>query len=206
MKDMFVAGSDTTFTLLEWTMTELLRHPKVMKKLQDEVRGVTKGKSMVAEDDLEKMKYLKAVIKELLRLHPPLPLLIFREPSQDVKLNGCEIAAKTQVIINAWAIQRDQNYWDEPDKFLPERFLTSSVDFKGQDFQMIPFGAGRRGCPGIPFALVNIELKIANLLYSFDWKLANGPEDVTFEVPESPGITVNRRDPLMAIATPVSSS
>lgn len=199
--DMFVAGSDTTYTLLEWAMTELLRHPQVMKKLQDEVRGIVRDKTMVSEDDLDKMMYLKAMIKEVLRLHPPLPLLLFRYPTQDVKINGYDIPARTQIIINAWAIQRDPDYWEKPDKFCPERFLNSSVDFKGQDFHLIPFGAGRRGCPGIPFAVVNAELVLANLVYSFDWKSANGEEDETADVPEHPGIVLNRRDPLMVIAT-----
>ncbi|CAO2840551.1 unnamed protein product [Amaranthus hypochondriacus] len=200
--DMFAAGSDTTYTLLEWTMTELMRHPRVMKELQDEVREISSEKQMVSEDDLEKMKYMKAVIKEVLRLHPPLPLLLFREPSQDAKINGYDIAAKTTVIINAWAIQRDPTYWEQPEEFRPERFLNSTVDFKGLDFHLIPFGAGRRGCPGIPFALFSAELALANLLHLFDWKLPNGAEDETSEVPENPGITINRRDPLMVVASP----
>ncbi|CAO2840550.1 unnamed protein product [Amaranthus hypochondriacus] len=204
--DMFAAGSDTNFTLLEWTMTELMRHPHVMKELQDEVRGITSKKQMVSEDDLEKMKYLKAVITEVLRLHPPLPLLLFREPSQDAKINGYDIAANTQVIINAWTIQRDPTYWEQPEDFHPKRFLNSTVDFKGLNFHLIPFGAGRRGCPGIHFALFNAELALANLVYSFDWKLPNGAEDYAADVPENPGVTINRRDPLMVIATPHSCS
>lgn len=199
--DMFAAGTDTTYTLLEWTMTELMRHPQIMKKLQNEVRGIIREKSKVSEDDLEMMTYLKAVIREVLRIHPPLPLLLFRENSEDVKIAGYDIAARTQVIINAWAIQRDPTYWEEPDEFRPERFLNSSVESKWQDFHMIPFGAGRRGCPGVPFALVNAELVLANLVYSFDWKLPEGAEDETSNVPENPGVTINRRDPLMVIAT-----
>ncbi|XP_021863507.2 cytochrome P450 736A117-like [Spinacia oleracea] len=199
--DMFVAGSDTTYTVLEWAMTELLRHPQVMKQLQDEVRGVVREKTIVSEDDLETMKYLKAVIKEVLRLHPPLPLLLFRQTSQNVKINGYDIAARTHVIINAWAIQRDPVYWENPEEFRPERFLNCSVDFKGQDFQLIPFGAGRRGCPGITFFSVNAELVLANLVHLFDWKSANEAEDETSDVPENPGIVINRRDPLLVIAT-----
>lgn len=199
--DMFAAGTDTTYTLLEWTMTELMRHPQIMKKLQNEVRGIIREKSKVSEDDMEMMTYLKAVIREVLRIHPPLPLLLFRENSEDVKIAGYDIAARTQVIINAWAIQRDPTYWEEPDEFRPERFLNSSVESKWQDFHMIPFGAGRRGCPGVPFALVNAELVLANLVYSFDWKLPEGAEDETSNVPENPGVTINRRDPLMVIAT-----
>ncbi|KAK9726663.1 hypothetical protein RND81_05G229000 [Saponaria officinalis] len=199
--DMFAAGTDTTFTLLEWAMTELLGHPEVMKTLQDEVRKVVKQKAMVDEDDLEKLEYLKAVLKETLRLHPPLPLLLFRQTSKDVKLQGYDIAAKTQVIINAWAIQRDPNYYEHPDEFLPDRFLNSSVDSRVpvMDFSWIPFGGGRRGCPGIPFAIANAELALANLVYTFDWALPGGTECDVSNVAERPGITINRRDPLMAI-------
>ncbi|KAL9228376.1 hypothetical protein vseg_003965 [Gypsophila vaccaria] len=199
--DMFAAGTDTTFTLLEWAMTELLGAPEVMKKLQDEVRQVVKQKPMVDEDDLEKLQYLRAVLKETLRLHPPLPLLLFRQASKDVKLKGYDIAAKTQVIINAWAIQRDPAYWENPEQFLPERFLNSAVELRVPvtDFSWIPFGGGRRGCPGISFALATSELTLANLVYTFDWALPGGTECDVSKVAERPGITINRRDPLMVI-------
>ncbi|XP_074294665.1 cytochrome P450 736A117-like [Silene latifolia] len=200
--DMFVAGTDTTYTLLEWTMTELLGHPRVMKQLQDEVREAVTPKPMVDEDDLQKLNYLKAVIKETLRLHPPLPILLIRESSKDVKIHGYDIAAKTQVLINAWAVQRDPSYWEDPDMFKPERFLKSSVDVKGTtvDFNLIPFGGGRRGCPGISFAFASAELTLANLVYNFDWKLPDGAECNPSNVPEHPGLIVNRRDPLIAFA------
>nr|QNN89155.1 cytochrome P450 [Achyranthes bidentata] len=200
--DMLAGGTDTTYTLLEWAMTELLTHPEVMKQLQDEVRDISKPKLKVYEDDLKNMKYLKAVMKETLRLHPPLPLLLFRESSRDVKIKGYEIAGKTQVIINAWAIQRDSTYWEEAEEFKPERFLNSSIDFKGQDFEFIPFGAGRRGCPGMSFGVIDAELMLATLVYEFNWKL---PEEQNFNVIESSGTTVRKRDPLLAIATPLSN-
>lgn len=117
------------------------------------------------------MKYLKAVIKETLRLHPPIPLLVPRESTKDVKINGYDIAAGTRVITNAWAIHRDPTTWEEPEEFHPERFLNSTIDFKGQDFKLIPFGSGRRGCPGISFAIANNELVLANLLSKFNWAL-----------------------------------
>lgn len=117
------------------------------------------------------MKYLKAVIKETLRLHPPIPLLVPRESTKDVKINGYDIAAGTRVITNAWAIHRDPATWEEPEEFHPERFLNSTIDFKGQDFKLIPFGSGRRGCPGISFAIANNELVLANLLSKFNWAL-----------------------------------
>ncbi|KAL2933256.1 Cytochrome P450 71A22 [Bienertia sinuspersici] len=201
--DMIAAGTETTYTLLEWAMTELLRHPRVMKELQDEVRGSIQDKTRVDEDDLKNMKYLKAVIKETLRLHPPVPLLVFHQSSQDVIIRGYDIAAGTQVIVNAWAIQRDSVYWEEPEEFRPERFLKSSIDFKGQDFELIPFGAGRRSCPGMAFAIVDAELILATLAYEFDWKL---PEGRNFNVVESGGSTTRKRDPLVAIPTPYNTN
>jgi len=150
---MFAAGTDTTYTVLEWAMAELLRHQTVMQKLQDEVRTVVGDKTHVTEEDLVKMNYLKAVIKETLRLHAPVPLLVPRKSMEDIKLNGYDIAAGTQVIVNAWAIARDPSSWEQPLEFKPERFMNSSIDFKGLDFELIPFGAGRRGCPGVLFAI-----------------------------------------------------
>ena len=151
-------------------MAEILRHPIILKKLQTEIRGVVGGKEQISEDDLAEMHYLKAVIKETLRLHPPIPLLVPREAREDVKIMGYDIAAGTMVIINAWAIGRDPAYWDEPVNFMPERFMDSSIDFKRYDFQLIPFGAGRRGCPGIAFAVASNKLVLANLVSKFDWQ------------------------------------
>ncbi|XP_021720178.1 cytochrome P450 71A26-like [Chenopodium quinoa] len=204
LSDMLSAATDTTYTLLEWAMAELLKHPRAMKELQDEVRGCISrsGKKGVDEDEVKNMKYLKAVIKETLRLHPPLPLLVFRESSQDVKVNGYDIAAGTQVIINAWTIQRDSASWEEAEEFHPERFLNSSVDFRGQDFEFIPFGAGRRSCPGISFGIVDAELVLATLTYEFNWKL---PEGHAFNLDEGLGITIRKRDPIVVIPIPYSS-
>ncbi|KAL9264094.1 Cytochrome P450 736A117-like protein [Drosera capensis] len=202
--DVFAAGTDTTYTVLEWAMTEILRHPQTMKKLQAEIRGLV-GTEEITESNLEKMKYLKAVIKETLRLHPPIPLLVPRESSQDIKINGYDIPAGTQVITNAWAIHRDPASWKEPDKFRPERFLNSTVDFKGQDFHLIPFGAGRRGCPGTAFAIANNELVLANIMHKFDWALPDGVDAATLDMRESTGLTIHRKSPLFAVATPHSS-
>ncbi|KAL6198779.1 hypothetical protein ACLB2K_028568 [Fragaria x ananassa] len=173
-QDVFVGGTDTTSTVLEWAMTELVRHPKVMKRLQNEIMGIANGKQDITETDLDKMPYLKAVIKETLRLYPPLPLGSMRESIQDAKIKGYHIAARTMVIVNAWTIGRDPSLWDEPEEFQPERFINSSVDFRGQDFRLIPFGAGRRGCPGVIFATTTNELVLANLVHKFEWALPNG--------------------------------
>ncbi|KAK9757229.1 hypothetical protein RND81_01G150000 [Saponaria officinalis] len=203
--DMFAGGTDTTYTVLEWAMTELLRHPEAMKKLQDEVRSITNNQAHVTEDDLDKMVYLKAVIKETLRLYPPIPLLVPRESTHAVKINGYDIPAGTRVITNAWAIHRDPLTWEEPDAFRPERFLDCPIDFKGQDFELIPFGFGRRGCPGILFAMANNEIVLANLVSMYDWTLPGEENGMTLDMSQCTGLTIHRRVPLLAVATPRSS-
>ncbi|XP_074315508.1 cytochrome P450 736A117-like [Silene latifolia] len=201
LMDMLAAGIETSATLLEWTMSELLMHPLVLKKLQEEVRGFLKGKTLIDEDDLKDMVYLKAVIKEALRLHPPFPFLVLRESSQDARVQNYDIAAGTQVIINAWAIQRHPAYWDEPEEFRPERF----INYSGNDFEFIPFGAGRRGCPGVAFANVEAELVLANLVGQFNWSLPGEVNKDSF-MSESFAISLRRRDPLVAIPTPYSNN
>ncbi|XVF11657.1 hypothetical protein REPUB_Repub08aG0046000 [Reevesia pubescens] len=198
---MFSGGTDTTFTVLEWAITELLRHPRVMKELQNEVRNIGRGKPKITEDDLDKMVYLKAVIKEILRLYPPLPLLVHWVSTLEVNLMGYDIAERTLVIVNAWSIGRDPANWDEPDKFRPERFLNNPIDFKENDFEYIPFGAGRRGCPGIAFAVAMNEIVLANLVHKFDWSLPSGTTGEDLDMTETTGITSHRKVPILAVAT-----
>ncbi|KAH9625566.1 hypothetical protein KSS87_009919 [Heliosperma pusillum] len=200
--DMFVAGTTTTYATLEWTMSELLRSPKAMESLKTEVRGITGGEASITDSKLDKMTYLKAVIKETFRLHPSVPLLLPRISMQDAKINGYDIPARTLVMINAWAIHRDPTSWNEPEEFRPERFLDSPVDYKGQYFDLIPFGSGRRGCPGIVFAISNIELALANLINKFDWQLPDSAEGNALDMMEYPGLTAHRAVPLVATATP----
>ncbi|KAG9447228.1 hypothetical protein H6P81_013356 [Aristolochia fimbriata] len=192
--DNFAAGTDTTYTAIVWTLAELIRHPGAMKKVQEEIRRSVvhqNSSKVITEDEIHKMPYLKCVIKESLRLHPPLPLLVQRKNTQDIKVKGFHVPANTPVIINAWAIARDPKTWMEPEKFLPERFINSEVDFRGQDFILIPFGAGRRGCPGIPFAIATIEIVLANILHPFDWELPAGEDDL--DMTEVFGITVHKK-------------
>jgi len=190
-----VGGTDTTSAALEWAMSELVRNPIIMKKVQEEVRTIVGHKSNVEERDVNKMHYLKCVIKETLRMHPPVALVVPRVTRSDIKLKGYDIPAKTTVHINAWAIQRDPKFWESPEEFLPERFENSEVDFKGQDSQFIPFGFGRRGCPGMNFGTASVEYMLANLLYWFDWKL---PETDTQDIDmnEIFGLVVSKQVPL----------
>lgn len=200
--DMFVAGTETTSSILGWIMTELLRNPIVMQKLQSEVRHVVRGRTHITEEELSTMHYLKAVIKETFRLHPPVPLLLPRESMEDTKVMGYDLASGTQIIVNAWAIGRDPSYWDQPEEFLPERFLNCSTDIKGHDFQVIPFGAGRRSCPGIMFSLTLIELVLANLVHEFNWAVPSGVVgDQTMDMAETSGLSIHRKVPLKAIAS-----
>ncbi|PIA50862.1 hypothetical protein AQUCO_01200263v1 [Aquilegia coerulea] len=200
--DMFSAGTDTSLLTVVWAMTELIQQADIMKEVQMEIREIAKGKGFITEDDLEKMHYMKMVIKETLRLHIPAPMLVPREAMQDAKIQGYDIPANTNVIINAWAIARDPLYWEDPEKFIPKRFLNSSVDYKGQDFQFIPFGAGRRACPGINFAIPDMELPLANLLYHFDWTLPNGTTIKELDVTEEFRATAYKKHPLILVAKP----
>ncbi|PON94058.1 Cytochrome P450, E-class, group I, partial [Trema orientale] len=172
--DIFGAGSETSAAAVDWAMAEMIKNPRVMKRAQEEVREVFSRKGSVDETGISEMTYLNLVTKETLRLHPPVPLLIPRECREKCEINGYEIPVKTKVIVNAWAIARDPRYWSEPESFIPERFLNRSIDFKGTDFEYIPFGAGRRMCPGLLFGLIDFELPLALLLYHFDWDLPSG--------------------------------
>ncbi|XP_040986280.1 cytochrome P450 71D9-like [Juglans microcarpa x Juglans regia] len=197
--DMFSAGSETSATTLTWAMSEMIKHPRVMKKAQAEVREVFNRKGRVDEAGITEMKYLKLVVKEILRLHPPAPLLLPRESMERCEIDGYEIPAKTKVIVNGWAIARDPKYWPEPESFNPERFLDSSIDLKGTNFEFIPFGAGRRMCPGMTFGLVNVEFPLALFLYHFDWKLPDGTKHEDLDMTETYGLTARRKDPLHLI-------
>ncbi|GFZ11986.1 cytochrome P450, family 71, subfamily A, polypeptide 15 [Actinidia rufa] len=197
--DMFSAATDTTASVLEWVMAELLGHPLILKKLQSEVREIAGVKQAITEDKLEKMPYLKAVIKETLRLHPPVPLLVPRESMRDTQVMGYNIAARTQVFTNVWTIGRDPSLWARPDEFWPERFMDSLVEFRGHDFEFIPFGAGRRGCPGIQFATSVDELALANLVGNFNFSLPVGEE---LDMSEAAGLAVYKRTTLLAVVTP----
>ncbi|PON96765.1 Cytochrome P450, E-class, group I [Trema orientale] len=172
--DMFIGGIDNSASIMEWAMAELTENPTVMRKAQEEVRRVVGIKSKIDEGDIAQMEYLKCVIKETLRLHGP--VLITRESTIATKLEGYDIPAKTRVLINAWAIQRDPRMWERSEEFVPERFVNNPVDFKGHHNQFLPFGMGRRACPGIIFAMAEIEYVLANLLYWFDWKLPGQTE------------------------------
>ncbi|KAH9667536.1 cytochrome P450 83B1 [Citrus sinensis] len=201
LMDVFVAGTDTSVATLVWSMTNLMRNPATMKKAQEEVRSVAKNKGFVDEDDLETLQYLKAVLKETFRLQPPVPL-IPRSTAEECVVDGYKIEAKTLAYVNTLAIGRDSEVWDKPDEFIPERFMgTDCVDFQGQHFELLPFGSGRRICPGISMAMRTLELALANLLYKFDWKMPDGMKNEDLDYDILPGVAMHKKIPLKLMAT-----
>ncbi|CAA7404861.1 unnamed protein product [Spirodela intermedia] len=194
--DIIAAGTDTSYVVLEWAMAEWMKNPALMERTQREVREAAGGKPAPTEDDVAGMSHLRAVVKEVLRLHMPAPLLIPREAMAATRVLGYD------------AMATDPDWWEVPEEFRPERFLREEppppADFRGSDFQFLPFGAGRRMCPGMNFAICEVELALAGLLYHFDWSLPAGmvPEDL--DMAESSGITVRLKTPLRLVAVPRS--
>ncbi|KAJ7949002.1 Cytochrome P450 [Quillaja saponaria] len=200
--EMYGGGTDLSSIAVEWAMSELMRNPRAREKAQAEIREALEGQKIIKETDLEKLHYLKSVIKETLRLHPPIPILIPRECRESCTINGYDIPKNTKVIVNAWAIGRDPSYWDNAECFVPERFDLSPLNFRVASFEYIPFGAGRRMCPGILYGLANIELALAQLLYHFNWELPNGMKPMDLDMIEANSATVGRKNQLCLIATP----
>ncbi|KAL7131490.1 hypothetical protein ABFS83_12G007000 [Erythranthe nasuta] len=200
LQDMLIAGTDTSSTSVEWAISELIRHPSVMKKLQKELESTVGLNHMVEESHLEKLEYLDFVVKETLRLHPPAPLLIPRESMEDCTINGIfHIPKKSWAIVNVWAIGRDPSAWAHPETFWPERFAGSDVDSRGHDFQLIPFGSGRRSCPGQQLGLTVVKLMLAQLVHCFDWELPNGMLASDLDMSEHFGVVMSRAEHLMVI-------
>ncbi|KAK9177380.1 hypothetical protein WN944_029402 [Citrus x changshan-huyou] len=159
--------------------------------------SISSGKraSSNPQSDITRLPYLQAIVKETFRLHPAVPLLIPRKASEDVEIAGFTVPKSPRVFVNVWAIGRDESTWDNPHSFIPERFLGSDVDFRGLNFELIPFGAGRRVCPGLPLAIRMLYLMLGSLINSFDWKL----EDENMDMEEKYGLTIQKAQPLCAI-------
>lgn len=199
LQEIFLAGSETTSSTIEWAMTELLCKAESLNKAKAELSQVVGKSRMVEENDIDKLPYLQAVIKETLRLHPPIPFLVPRRAMEDTNFQGYDIPKDTQVFVNAWAIGRDPDVWDEPCCFKPERFLDSKVDYKGQNYELIPFGAGRRMCAGIPLAHRMLHLILGSLLHQFDWELDSDISKEQMDMKDKLGIVMRKAVPLVAV-------
>ncbi|XP_071687038.1 geraniol 8-hydroxylase-like [Rutidosis leptorrhynchoides] len=196
--NILVAATDTTSTLVEWVMAEILHNPSVMEKVQDELTQFIGATKTLEESDLSKLLYLDAVIKETLRLHPPVPILIPRSPDKSCIVAGYLVPKGTTVFINVWAIHRDPKNWTDPLEFKPERFLNNKWDYNGHNLKYFPFGSGRRICPGIPLGEKMLMYILASLLHSFDWSLPRGDK---LELSDEFGFVTKKRKPLIAIPT-----
>nr|QWK52214.1 cytochrome P450 71B14-1 [Isatis tinctoria] len=197
--NILAAGIDTSAQTATWVMTHLITNPRVMKKVQAEVRGVIKNKDHVTEEDIEQLEYLKMVIKETLRINPLVTLLIPREASKDIKIGGYDITKKTWIHINIWAVHRNPNVWKDPEAFIPERFMDNEIDYKGLNFELLPFGSGRRMCPGMGMGMALVHLTLVNLLYRFDWKLPEGMKIEDVDLEESYGLVCPKKVPLQLV-------
>lgn len=206
--DMLVGGMDTSSTTIEWTMSELLRNPPVMNNLQDELERVVGMERRVTESDLPSLLYLQAVVTETLRLHPAAPFGI-HSSVEDCTVLGYHIPRNTRVLLNLWAIGRNTKRWGEDvESFRPDRFVDDEgssanlVDARTQEnFEWLPFGAGRRGCPGRHLATLVVELAVAQLLQCFNWKLPLDRQELDM-TEKFNGLTLPRAHELLAIPTP----
>ncbi|XP_078165764.1 cytochrome P450 93G1-like [Carex rostrata] len=171
--DLFTAGTDSSAATIEWALAELINHPDALQKLRDELDSVVGKDRLVEETDLPNLPYLNAAMKEAMRLHPA-ATISHRQSIKEVTVNGYTIPADTSLFVNLWSVNRDPKYWVDPNEFKPERFLegpTAGLDVRGLNFQLLPFGSGRRGCPGMTLAMQAVPVAVAALVQCFDWNV-----------------------------------
>ncbi|GJX34059.1 geraniol 8-hydroxylase-like protein [Tanacetum coccineum] len=200
--DLFLAGTETSSNTTEWAMTELLLNPDMFSKLREEISTIVGEDGKIQEAKILDLPYLNAVIKETMRLHLSVPLLVPHKTETEVKLGEYVVPKNTQILVNAWAMARDPSYWKDPVMFKPERFLGNELDYKGQHFEFIPFGSGRRMCPGIPLAHRVVSLMVASFVCHFEWKLPHAREEM--DMNDIFGLTLLRATPLVATPLPVA--
>nr|ANY30307.1 flavonoid 3'5'hydroxylase [Oryza officinalis] len=206
LMDMVIGGTETTSNTVEWAMAEMLQNRGMLRKVQEELDAVVGRDGMVEETHLPKLHYLHLVIKETLRLHPALPLMVPHCPSEDATVGGHRVPAGSRVFVNVWAIQRDPAVWKDPEQFIPERFLQADgggggrrLDFTGSEQEYMPFGSGRRICAGIAMAERMVAYSLAMLLQAFDWEVPAGER---LDLAERFGIVMKKATPLVAVPTP----
>ncbi|GKD64517.1 cytochrome P450 93A3-like protein [Tanacetum coccineum] len=196
--NLFAGGTETSASTIEWAMAKLINHPNIMKKATEEIDQVVGKNRSLQESDTQNLPYLQAIVKETLRLHPSVPL-IPRQSTKDCIMGGYHIPAKTNIFVNAWALGRDPNYWENPLEFIPERFLISELDVREQYFHMLPFGSGRRMCPGISLALPVIQTTLGAMIQCFEWKAGKDGNLTNVDMDEGPGLTLPRANPLICV-------
>lgn len=201
LQDLFSGGTDTSAIATEWALVELINHPNIMEKAVQEIDNVTGKTRAVQESDISQLPYLQAIVKETLSLHSPAPMIL-RESSEDCTIEGYHIPAKTRLFVNVWAMNRDPKNWENPLEFRPERFMneTKILDVRGQNnFHYLPFGSGRRGCPGISLALQILHTSLAAIIQCFEWKVGGEGNNGKVDMEEGSGVTVPRANPLVCV-------
>ncbi|KAH9687346.1 Xanthotoxin 5-hydroxylase CYP82C4 [Citrus sinensis] len=198
---LILGATDTTKITLTWVMSLLLNHRDILNKAQNELDIQVGTKRQVNAEDIKNLVYLQAILKEAMRLYPAVPFLFPHESMEECTVNVYHVPAGTQLFINAWKIQRDASVWEEPSKFQPERFLTrhKDIDVKGQNFELLPFGSGRRMCPGVSFALQVMQFTLASLLQGFDFAT---PSNEPVDMGERLGLTMEKSQPFEVLVTP----
>ncbi|CAN1257873.1 Geraniol 8-hydroxylase [Linum perenne] len=198
-------GTDTTSSTLEWAMAELLSNPTTLAKARDELDQTIGRNNHLQESDIIRLPYLQAIIKETFRLHPAAPMLLPRMAEADVEIRGYTVPKGAQIVINVWAIGRDSSTWNNPNSFMPERFMGSEIDVRGSGCELIPFGGGRRICPGLPLAMRMLHMMLGSLIHWFEWKIADkdGVESECLDMEEKLGMGgLQKAKPLLAIPKP----
>ncbi|XP_065866880.1 trimethyltridecatetraene synthase-like [Euphorbia lathyris] len=203
-QDMIAGGTESSAVTVEWAISELLKKPEIFKTATEELDRVIGRERLVEEKDIINLPYINAIAKETMRLHPVAPMLVPRQCREDTKIESYDIPKGTRVLVNVWTIGRDPSIWENPDEFWPERFIGGSkdVDVKGHDFELLPFGSGRRMCPGYPLGVKVIQASLANLIHGFNWKLPNGMDKDDLNMEEIFGLSTPKKFPLVVVAQP----
>lgn len=199
---MISAGMDTTTITVEWAMAELVRNPRVQQKVQEELDRVVGRDRVMTEADIPNLPYLQCVTKECYRLHPPTPLMLPHKASTNVKIGGYDVPKGASVSVNVWAIARDPKVWKEPLEYRPERFQEEDIDMKGTDYRLLPFGSGRRICPGAQLAINLVTSMVGQMLQHFTLVPPSGVRPEDMDMMEQPGTVTYMRKPLEAVPTP----
>ncbi|KAM2653954.1 hypothetical protein EV2_025521 [Malus domestica] len=201
-QDLIAGGTESSAVTVEWAISELLRKPDIFKKAAEELDRVIGRDRWVEEKDIVNLPYVDAIAKETMRLHPVAPMLVPRQTREDCQVAGYDIPKGTRALVSVWTIGRDPELWDNPEQFFPERFLGKDIDVKGQDFELLPFGSGRRMCPGYNLGIKVIQSSLANLLHGFTWRLPYNMKKEDLSMEEVFGLSTPKKTPLVAVCEP----
>ncbi|XP_078428796.1 topoisomerase II isoform X2 [Wolffia australiana] len=202
IQDMIAAATDTSAVTSEWAVAEVIRNPRVQRKIQDELDAVVGRARPVEEADLGRLNYLRCVVRETFRVHPAGPFLIPHESVRATRVMGYDVPAGTRVFVNTYALGRNPRVWDKVEEFLPERHEGRAEISHGGDFKILPFSAGRRKCPGAPLGVVFVLLALATLFQRFEWAPPVGVRAEDVDLEEVYGMTMPKARPLLACARP----